>query len=116
MTRRSRANRPPRLDDLQQLAPDEPRVSGPPSVARTLSDRRVAGTHARCGPAELKSVLARLASGHADANLGLDLGRVTREEAETALEVVWGASVDGPRVVIDPERTVAAAARAAERI
>jgi hypothetical protein len=41
---------------------------------------------------------------------------VTREEAEAALEVGWGASLDGARVVVDPQRTVDAAQHAAERI
>jgi hypothetical protein len=81
-----------------------------------LADRRVTGTHARCGPAELRAVLSRLAAGHVDATLGLDLGRVTREEGEAALDLVWGASLDSARIVIDPTRTVTAAARAAERI
>ena len=61
-------------------------------------------------------MLARLSAGHVDATLGLELGRVTREEAEAALDAVWGASLDGPRIAIDPQRTVAAATRAAERI
>jgi hypothetical protein len=118
MTRRPRSNRPPRLD----LPPEEPRPvapgspAQPPSLARALADRRVAGTHARFGRAEVGAVLSRLAAGHTDATLGLDLGRVTREEAMAALEAVWGTSSDDPRVVIDPERTVAAVAHASERL
>ena len=118
MTRRPRGNRPPRLD----LPREEPRPAAtgspaqPPSLARALADRRVAGTHARFGRAEVSAVLSRLAAGHADATLGLDLGRVTREEATAALEAVWGTSCDDPRVVIDPERTVAAVACASERL
>ncbi|HEY8217887.1 MAG TPA: phosphatase [Acidimicrobiia bacterium] len=116
MTRRPRGNRPPRLDDVQQPAASHDRPAAAPSIARTLADRRVAGTHARFGPAEVKAVLTRLAAGHADATLGLDLGGVTREEAADALADVWGTTLDGTRVTIDPERTVAAAARAADRI
>jgi hypothetical protein len=116
MTRRPRGNRPPRLDDLPPARADDRPAPGPPSVARTLAERRVAGTHSRIGPSEVKAVISRVAAGHADATFGLDLGRVTREEAETALENVWGASLDGPRVVIEPERTVAAAARASDRL
>ena len=85
-------------------------------LARALADRRIAGTHARLGRAEVQAVVTRLAAGHVDATLGLDLGRVTREEATAALATIWGASGDGARVAIDPERTVAAAEHAAARL
>jgi hypothetical protein len=61
-------------------------------------------------------VLTRLAAGHVDATLGLDLGRVTREEASAALESVWGASGGGPRIAIDPECTSTAVEHAAARL
>jgi len=118
MTRRPRSRRPPRLDaEPDWPARPDPREPAPtPSLARALTDRRVAGTHARIGRAEVQSVLARLASGHVDATLGLDLGRVTREEASAALESVWGVAGDGARVTIDPERTIAAVEHASARL
>jgi len=117
MTRRPRRDRPPRLDDLPPPPPDSDRVSPKPvSLATALAERRVAGPHARFGRAELGSIVTRLAAGHQAATLGLDLGRVTREEAEAALGAIWGADDSSARVVIDGERTSVAATRAAERL
>jgi hypothetical protein len=118
VSRRPRRNRPPRLDGPAAASSDpgagtEPT---PPSLGRLLSDRRVAGPHARLGRAEVSSVVGRVAAGHADASLGIDLGRITRDEAERALETVWGAHGDGPRMTIDPDRTAVAVARTAERL
>jgi hypothetical protein len=78
-----------------------------------LAERRVTGPHARLGSAEVSSVIGRVAAGHTDATLGLDLGRITREEAESALEAIWGARGDAPRMTIDAERTASACSRAA---
>jgi hypothetical protein len=122
MTRRPRSGRPPRLDAaIDRTARPEP--IGPPegagsasSLTRALTDRRVAGTHARLGRAEVQAVLTRLAAGHVDATLGLDLGRVTREEASAALEGVWGTSGEDARIAIDPAKTVAAVAAASQRL
>ena len=122
MTRRPRSNRPPRLDApqprqqaSQPAEPDRP-PREPTTLARALADRRVAGTHARLGRAEVSAVVTRLAAGHVDATLGLDLGRVTREEADAALAAIWGTSTGGARVVIDPEHTIDAAAHASVRL
>jgi hypothetical protein len=119
MTRRPRRDRPPRLDDLtpppRPSAPEgEP--DKPVALAALLAARRVAGPHARLGRAELSSIVTRLAAGHQGANLGLDLGRITREEADAALAAIWGADDSTARVVIDPERTSVATTRAAERL
>jgi hypothetical protein len=120
MTRRPRGNRPPRLDDpaprpAAAVDDDAPR-SESARLARALAERRVAGTHARFGRAEVSAMLTRLAAGHLDATFGLDLGGITREEADDALTVIWGTAGDGVRVTIDPELTTAAAGRAAERL
>ncbi len=117
MSRRPRKNRPPRLDDLPAFSPvTADRPSDPPTLGRLLADRRVAGPHARIGAGEMSALLTRLAAGHADATLGLDLGRVPREEAESALDAVWGAPTRAARMTIDPERTTVAVARAADRL
>ena len=119
MTRTPRSRRPPRLDDLPAFAASPAAASdgdGPPSLSQQLAERRVCGTHARLGPGEVSAVVGRLAAGHADATLGLDLGRITREEAEAALESVWGADAGATRMTIDPELTTVAAARASARL
>jgi hypothetical protein len=117
VSRRPRRNRPPRLDDLPSFSTAAPVVEPtPPTLGRLLAERRVTGPHARLGRSELSSVLGRVAAGHTDATLGLDLGRITREEAEAALETVWGATGATARMTIDPERTTTAAARAGERL
>lgn len=115
MSRRPRRNRPPRLDDLPRPAP-APITTREPDLGRLLAERRVTGPHARLGRAEVAAVIGRLAAGHADATLGLDIGRIAREEAEAALHDVWGAGGASPRLAIDPARTVLAAARASERL
>ncbi len=117
MTRRPRRDRPPRLDDLPPSRPSAPVVSEPDrpvSLAALLAERRVVGPHARLGWAELGSIVTRLAAGQG-ADLGLDLGRISREEAEAALAAIWGADDTRARVFIDPERTSVATTRAAER-
>jgi hypothetical protein len=117
MTRRPRRNRPPRLDDLPTFsAAAPPAEPTPPTLGRLLAERRVTGPHARLGRAEISSVVGRVAAGHPDATFGLDLGRITREEAETALATVWGAHGDAARMTIDPDRTTVAAARAGARL
>jgi hypothetical protein len=85
-------------------------------LGRRLAERRVTGSHSRLGRAETSALIGRLSAGHADATLGLDLGRVTREEAERALERVWGAGDSDSRMSIDPDRTTLAVARASERL
>jgi hypothetical protein len=116
MTRRPRRDRPPRLDDLPGASAPTVTLDKPRSVARQLADRRVTGPHARLGRAEVTAIVNRLAAGHPDATLGLDLGRIPREEAEAALATIWGAGGHGPRVAIDPERTSVAITHAAERL
>jgi hypothetical protein len=117
MTRKPRRDRPPRLDDVTAEAPrSETEGVRESRLARELADRRIAGPHARLGRAEVAAVLTRLAAGHRDATLGLDLGGVTREEADDALGAIWGVSDDGARVTIDPELTSAAVEVAASRL
>jgi hypothetical protein len=119
VTRRPRSRRPPRLDDLpSSTAPTQPASddTGPPPLSQQLAERRVAGAHTRLGPGEVSAVVGRLSAGHADATLGLDLGRITREEAEAALESVWGTDAGATRMTIDPAHTAVAAARASARL
>lgn len=57
--------------------------------------------------------MARLAAGAPDAALGLDLGRVGRDEAYAALDAIWGWDGRSARASIDPARTLEALAGAA---
>ncbi|MBM3671525.1 MAG: hypothetical protein FJW86_05010 [Actinobacteria bacterium] len=119
MSRRPCRNRPPRLDEPEprrtrdEAAPEEPRVSPPPTPNRRLLLGRVAGPHAELGRAEVEHVVARLAAGAPESLLGLDLGRVTRDEAYAALDAIWGWDGRGPRASIDPARTLEAMTAAA---
>ncbi len=118
MSRRPRRNRPPRLDD-----PPPPRaapatengsaVAKPLTPTRRLLAGHVAGPHPELGRAEVESIVGRLTSGSPDAVLGLDLGRISRDEAYGALEAIWGWSGDSARATIDPARTLEAASVAA---
>jgi hypothetical protein len=68
------------------------------------------------GRSEVAAGIARLAAGHPDATLGLELGRISREEAWAAVEAGWGYRGDDARAVIEPECTLTGATRAAERL
>lgn len=116
MTRRPRRDRPPRLDDPTPRHPAAPTPPRPPTLRSLVVARRLAGPHTRLGRAEIAAVVARLAAGNPEATLGLDLGRITRDEAWAALDAGWGYTGDGPRASIDPERTIAGTASAALRL
>jgi hypothetical protein len=117
MTRRPRSRRPPRLDALAAFTPTtEPAEPTPVSLGRQLAERRVTGLHARLGRAEVSAVVGRLAAGHVDATLGLDIGRITREEAEDALQAVWGTDPTAARMTIEPDHTTDAIGRVAARL
>lgn len=73
----------------------------------------VAGQHPELGRAEVEGIVGRLVSGAPDAALGLDLGRVSRDEAYGALDAIWGWDGETARVTIDPARTLEAATIAA---
>lgn len=114
MTRRPRSRRPPRLD-----LPPAPRRSAAPKArvhnpVRAIVRARLAGVASPIGRAELSSLVAGAVSGNAEATLGLDLGRPTRDEVWAALAAVWGIDVGEATLTIDPERTFSAATAAAE--
>ncbi len=120
MSRRPRRNRPPRLDEPPPRRPaeaeaedDAPAGAKPASPSRRLVAGRVAGPHPELGRAEVEAIVGRLVSGAPDAALGLDLGRVSRDEAYGALDAIWGWSADSARAAIDPARTLEAASVAA---
>ena len=115
MTRRPRSNRPPRLDVPTTPAAGRP-VPAAPTQRRLVVAGHVAGPHARMGRAEVAAVVARLAAGHPAATLGLDLGRITRDEAWVAIKEGWGYDGNAPRASIEPERTLAGASDAAVRL
>jgi Phosphatase len=116
MTRRPRSKRPPRLDAPQPIRPAGPSEPTLPTPRRRVVTGRIAGPHARMGRTEVAAVVARLAAGHPDATFGLELGRISREEAWAAIDEGWGYRGDDARACIEPERTLAGAARAAERL
>jgi len=120
MSRRPRRNRPPRLDEPppRPRADDaEPeggaRPAKPASANRRLLDGHVAGAHPELGRTEVEHLVARLAAGAPDAALGLELGRVGRDEAYAALDAIWGWDGKSARASIDPARTLEAVAGAA---
>ena len=117
MSRRPRRNRPPRLDEPpprpEPASDDEPSAAKPASPRRRLVTGHVAGPHPDLGRAEMESIVARLVAGAPDATLGLDLGRVSRDEAYGAIDAIWGWDGESARVAIDPARTLEAATLAA---
>lgn len=115
MTRGPRRDRPPRLPDAQPVraVAAEP---APVTVEARLAANRVAGSHPRLGREEVAHAIARLVAGTPDAQLGLDLGPVARDEAWTALADLWGCPTSGARMSIDPNCTVAGFATAVTRL
>lgn len=120
MSRRPRRNRPPRLDDPPpRAAPASDNgdaVAKPPTPTRRLLAGHAAGPHPELGRAEVESIVGRLTAGAPDAMLGLDLGRVSRDEAYGALDAIWGWAGDSARATIDPARTLEAASVAADQL
>ncbi len=114
MTRRNRSKRPPRLDPLPRATAAS--APAPPTRRRLLVAAHVAGPHARLGRSEVAGVLGRLVAGHPDATFGLDLGRITRDEAWAAVDACWGYDGDQPRAQIQPECTLRGLDDAAERL
>ncbi len=95
-------NRPPRLESRvghRQLAP-------PPTLAQRLERSHVAGRSVGPGPSELRRLVERAARDRTQS--------VLLDEAWTAVHAVFGATIADPR--IDPELTIAAMARAVDRI
>lgn len=74
----------------------------------------VAGPHLDLGRSEVERIVSRLTAGSPDAALGLDLGRVSRDEAYLAIDAIWGWDGRSARAEIDPRRTLESAATAAE--
>jgi hypothetical protein len=115
MTRRPRRNRPPRLPDPEPSA--RLRDGRAPQTPRgRLVAAHVTGPHASLGRSEVAHVLGRLAAGAPDALLGLDLRRVSRDEAWSALGRSWGWDGSTPRALIDPDRTLATIEHARQRL
>lgn len=78
---------------------------------------RLAGVPSSVGRAELGALVAGVVAGQPEATLGLDLGgpdRPTRDEVWSALADGWGVDATPPTVTIAVERTLAAAAVAAD--
>jgi hypothetical protein len=117
MSRRPRRNRPPRLDEPEPRRRDEDdapaREAAPATPRRRLLTSHVAGPHPLLGRAEVERLVARLVAGAPEAALGLDLGRVGRDEAYGAIDAIWGWDATNPRAAIDPDRTLEAADAAA---
>lgn len=107
MTSRSRRPRPPRLDDPAPPLRGEPAEPTPTTPRGRLLAGRASGPHPHLGRAEVAHSIACLTGGATGADYGLDLGRVTREEAWDAIAEVWGWRGDAPRARIDPDRTIA---------
>ncbi|MEX0663175.1 MAG: phosphatase [Acidimicrobiia bacterium] len=120
MSRRPRRNRPPRLDDPPPCkrpadeAVDTERAAEPASPSRRLVAGHVAGPHPLLGRTEVEHLVAQLVAGAPEAMLGLDLGRVSRDEAHAAIDAIWGWDGKSPRAAIDPKRTLEAADAAAD--
>jgi Phosphatase len=116
MTRRPRRDRPPLLDDPEAPRRARDRAPAPATPRGRLVAGHVAGAHSQLGRAEVAHAVARVAARAPDACLGLDLGRVTRDEAWAAVVEGWGWAGDTPRAQIDPDRTLAGVERALERV
>jgi hypothetical protein len=76
----------------------------------------VAGPHARLGRSEVVAAVGRLVAGHPDATFGLELGRITRDEAWAAVDAGWGYRGEQARAQIQPECTLRGVDDAAARL
>jgi hypothetical protein len=104
-------SRPPRLESRQ----GDVRPSPAPSVEELLDRARVTGHSGTLGRAELRRLVERIVMGERTAMGEMTpTGGVTVVDAWAALTAVFGPTVDLP--VIDAQRTMAGAARAAQRI
>lgn len=115
MSRKGGRDRPPRLDDI---APVVTRSAGPRTLTRRrrIIDAGVAGARGGRGRAEVSNGVRRLVAGDRRVMFGLELDRVTHEEAQAAVDEVWGSPSDGVRTSIDPDRTLAGARVLGERL
>jgi hypothetical protein len=119
MTRRPAARRPPKLPPPAQPTP----AIGPrrePTARRLLIQSRVSGRQ-RMGRSEILATARRLVRGEPDALLELEpFPALGLEEVLDAVADVWGPDPGSPdlsaAVSIDPDRTLARAARAFARI
>lgn len=118
MSRRPRRDRPPRLDDLPDPAPDP--APGEPAVAtdrRRLVAARITGVHPDLGRAAVRAATRALVAGDPRARLGCDgLDGCDPAEVRAALVASHGDAADAPRAVIDPDATLAGLHAAAERL
>ena len=118
MSRRPRRDRPPRLDDLPDPAPDP--APGEPAVAtdrRRLVAARITGVHPDLGRAAVRAATRALVAGDPRARLGCDgLDGCDPAEVRAALVASHGDAPDAPRAVIDPDATLAGLHAAAERL
>ncbi len=118
MSRRPRRDRPPRLDDLPDPAPDP--APGEPAVAtdrRRLVAARITGVHPDLGRAAVRAATRALVAGDPRARLGCDgLDGCDPAEVRAALVASHGDAPDAPRAVIDPDATLAGLRAAAERL
>jgi hypothetical protein len=118
VSRRPRRDRPPRLDDLPDPAPDP--APGEPAVAtdrRRLFAARITGVHPDLGRAAVRAATRALVAGDPRARLGCDgLDGCDPAEVRAALVASHGDAADAPRAVIDPDATLAGLHAAAERL
>ncbi len=118
MSRRPRRDRPPRLDDLPDPAPDP--APGEPAVAtdrRRLVAARITGVHPDLGRAAVRAATRALVAGDPRARLGCDgLDGCDPAEVRAALVASHGDAADAPRAGIDPDATLAGLHAAAERL
>ncbi len=118
MSRRPRRDRPPRLDDLPDPAPDP--APGEPAVAtdrRRLVAARITGVHPDLGRAAVRAATRALLAGDPRARLGCDgLDGCDPAEVRAALVASHGDAADAPRAGIDPDATLAGLHAAAERL
>jgi hypothetical protein len=118
VSRRPRRDRPPRLDDLPDPAPDP--APGEPAVAtdrRRLVAARITGVHPDLGRAAVRAATRALVAGDPRARLGCDgLDGCDPAEVRAALVASHGDAPDAPRAVIDPDATLAGLHAAAERL
>jgi hypothetical protein len=118
VSRRPRRDRPPRLDDLPDPAPDP--APGEPAVAtdrRRLVAARITGVHPDLGRAAVRAATRALVAGDPRARLGCDgLDGCDPAEVRAALVASHGDAADAPRAVIDPDATLAGLHAAAERL
>ncbi len=113
MSRRPRRDRPARLPTRTSTPTPRLVVAATPDPPRRLVHAGVAGPHPTLGREEMLAAARRL-TGPA-APLGLEGPAVSVEEVTDALAHVAGPQ-DGPRVVVDPHRVLAAATRAGTRL